>query len=414
MAVGDATVAALTSILKTKYDQKVFYQLFYRKAPFLGTIRKDEKFGANNARISLRYGSPQGGSAQFSVAQANKTSSADVGFVLTRAKDYQVAGISGEALAAAEGDENTIYNGLKGEMEGSMRNLNRSIQITAWRNGGGSRGVGNGSYAVSGTAITLATPADITNFEVQMKIDLAPNDGSVPTSVRAGGPLTITAVDRTAGIVTVSAAVNTLTGAANTDTIFRNGDYGILAKGQLGWLPPTGSALRPTSLGTDNWFGVDRFQDIVRLGGIPYSGGGGNKEETLMDAAELASREGADDLTCYINNLDRADIVKSLGSKAIYLPVESTDGKIGYRALIAEGPDGPIKILSEVNVPRGNFFINQMDTWVLKSIRGVPRILDDDGLKMLRESTNDGYEWRMGGYFQFGCEAPGYNLVGTW
>jgi hypothetical protein len=411
MAVGDATIAALTSILKTKYDQKVFYQLFYRKAPFAGTVRKDEKFGANNARISLRYGAPQGGSAQFAVAQANKTSSADIGFLLTRAKDYQVSGISGEALAASEGDENTIYNGLKGEMEGSMRNLNRSIQITLWRNGGGARGVGNGSYTISGTAITLATPADIVGFEVNMKIDLAPNDGSVPTSVRVGGPLTVVAVDRTLGIITTNVAVNTLTGAANTDFIFRNGDYGIMVKGVLGWTPATS---RPTQGGGDNWFGVDRSVDPIRLAGIPYSGGGGNKEETLMDAAELASREGADDITCYINNLDRADIVKSLGSKAIYLPVESTDGKIGYRALIAEGPDGPIKILSDVNVPRGNFFLMQMDTWVLKSIRGVPRILDDDGLKMLRESSNDGYEWRMGGYFQLGCEAPGYNVVGTW
>ena len=46
--------------------------------------------------------------------------------------------------------------------------------------------------------------------------------------------------------------------------------------------------------------------------------------------------------------------------------------------------------------------------------QGVPRILDDDGLKMLREANNDGYQWRMGGYFQPATEAPGYNLVGTW
>src|SRR5579864_7320787 len=119
MSSGDATVAALTQILKTKYDQKVFYQLYYRKAPFVGQMRKDEKFGGNNARITLRYGAPQGGSCTFANAQANKTSSADVGFLLTRARDYQISGITGEALAAAEGDENTIYNGLKGEMEGS-------------------------------------------------------------------------------------------------------------------------------------------------------------------------------------------------------------------------------------------------------------------------------------------------------
>ena len=94
MPAGDATILALTNILKTRYDQKVFHQLFYRKAAFVGQVRKDEKFGGNNSRISLRYGAPQGGSFQFNIAQNNVTSSSDVGFLLTRAKDFQVSGIS--------------------------------------------------------------------------------------------------------------------------------------------------------------------------------------------------------------------------------------------------------------------------------------------------------------------------------
>lgn len=412
MPAGDATVAALTNILKTRYDQKTFHQLFYRKAAFIGQMRKDEKFGANNARISLRYGAPQGGSFQLSVAQNNVTSSADVGFLLTRAKDYQVSGISGEALAAGDGDENTIYNTLRGEMEGSMRNLNRSLQIHSWRNGGGQRGQGNGSYSISGATATLKQAADITGFEVSMRVDLAGDDGynnGSPTAVRAGGPLTIISLDRVQGTMTFNANVNTLTGSTNSDYFFRNGDYSLGPAGYQRWIVPTA-----TISAGDNHFGVDRSVDRVRLGGIFYQGQGGNKEETLVDAAELVCREGAEDVTAFINNLDRSDIIKSLGSKAIYEPVNSTDGDIGYRALNIEGPDGTIKVFSDVNMPRGSFALADMDTWVLKSAKGVPRILDDDGLKMLREANNDGYQWRMGGYFQYGCEAPGYNLIGTW
>lgn len=411
MPAGDATIAALTNILKTRYDQKVFHQLFYRKAPFMGQVRKDEKFGGNNARISLRYGAPQGGSFQLPVAMANVTSSSDVGFLLTRAKDYQVSGISGEALAAGDGDENTIYNTLRGEMEGSMRNLNRSLQIAGWRNGGGQRFQLNNSTAAT-TVATLLQAADITGVEVQMKVDLSVDDGynngGALAGVRAGGPLTVVAVDRTAGTVTFNANISTLTGAGVADYAFRNGDYSLGCAGVLRWLPN----VAPTT--GDNHFGVDRSVDPVRLAGVRYAGSGGNKEETIIDAAELAGREGAEDLTCFLNNLDRADIIKSLGSKAIYEPVDSTDGDIGYRALNIEGPDGTIKVFSDVNVPRGKFFLLEMDTWVLKSAKGVPRILDDDGLKMLREANNDGYQWRMGGYFQYGCEAPGYNLAGTW
>ena len=412
MPAGDATIAALTNILKTRYDQKTFHQLFYKKAPFAGQIRKDEKFGGNNSRISLRFGAPQGGSFQINVALANVTSSSDVGFMLTRAKDYQVSGISGEALAAGDGDENTLYNTLRGEMEGSMRNLNRSVQIALPRNGGGQRGQGNGSYSTAAAVVTLLQAADITGFEVGMKCDFANDDGynngGALGGVLAGGPITVTAVDRTAGTITFSANINTLTNVTNSSWIFRQGDYSFGCAGLGRWLPSTA----PTA--GDSHFGVDRSVDPVRLAGIRYNGQGGNKEETLVDAAELAGREGAEDLTAFINNLDRADIVKSLGAKAIYEPAKDTNGDIGYRALNIEGPDGTIKVFSDVNIPRGKFYMLDMETWVLKSAKAFPRVLDDDGLKMLREALNDGYQWRMGGYFQPGCEAPGYNLVGTW
>lgn len=411
MAAGDATVAALTNILKIRFDQKVFHQLFYRRAPYTGQMRKDEKFGGLSARISLRYGAPQGGSYQFAVAQANVTSSSDVGFNLTRSRDFQLAGISGEALAAGKGDENTIYDALRGEMEGSMRNLNRSIQIGSWRNGGGQRAQLN-TTTPSGATVTLLQAADIVGFEVQMRVDLSADDGynngGTLGGVGAGGPLIILSLDRMAGTITFTTAVTTIVGVAASWYLFRNGDYSLGPSGFLRWIPPTA----PTA--GDNHFGVDRSVDVVRLAGARYSGSGGNKEETLIDAAELIGREGAEDVSAFINNLDRADIIKSLGSKAIYEPVDATDGDIGYRALNIEGPDGTIKVFSDVNIPRGRFALCDMETWVMKSAGPCPAILEGDGIKMLREWNGDGYQWRQGGYFNFATEAPGLNLVGTW
>lgn len=402
---GDATVTSLSNVLKTKYDQKKFYQFAYLKAPLQGMMRRDEKFGGNNARITVRYAVPQGGSCTFSIAQANKTTSSDVGFLLTRKKDYQLAGITGEGLDAADGDENTIFNGLKGEMDGSLRNISRSMAIQAYRNGGGQRGKGDGAYSVAGTVIQLGTPADITNFEVGMFIRLGSGDG-LSGAVRTGTQLSVTGLNRVSGAITVGAAVNTLASAANTDYVFREGDFGLCASGLLGWLPTTA----PT--GGDNWYGVDRSVDTVRLAGTVFNGNGGNKEETLVDAVALASREGAEIDVCFVNTLDRADIVKSLGSKAIYEPVKSTDGVVGYKALVIEGEDGPVKVMADVNCPRGNFFLLQMDTWVRKSAKPAPRYLKADGPEFLRESTSDGYEWRIGAYWNIGCEAPGYNASG--
>lgn len=409
MATGDATITTLANILKTKYDQKKFYQFAYTKAPFVGMVRKDEKFGGNNARITIRYAVPQGGSATFATAQTNKSTSNDAAFLLTRKKDYQVSGISGEAIAAGEGNENTIYDALKGEMEGSLRNISRSIQIGAYRNGGGARGRGDSAYSVAGAVITLATPADATNFEVGMFIQLGSTDGT-SGAVRAGS-IRITGVNRLTGTITLVANVNTIGGAVNSDYIFRDGDFAAttnMATGLLGWLPTTAPS------GGDNWYGQDRSADTMRLAGIIYTGNGGNKEETLVDALAYGSREGASFDAVFVNPLDRADIVKSLGTKASYELTKSTDGTIGYKALIVEGEDGPVKVMSDVSCPRGSFFPLQMDTWVLKSAKAAPRYLKEDGPEFLRESSADGYEWRMGAYYNWGCEAPGFNVTGTW
>lgn len=402
---GDATVTTLGNVLKRKYDQKKFYQFAYLKAPLQGMMPKNEKFGGADARISVRYAVPQGGSCTFSTAQANKTTSSDVGFILTRKKDYQLAGITGEALDTSEGDENTIFNGLKGEMDGSLRNISRSMAIQGYRNGGGARGKGDGAYSVAGTVIQLGTAADITNFEVGMFIRLGSGDG-LSGAVRTGTQLQVTGLNRISGQITVGAAVNTLASAANTDYIFREGDFGLCASGLLGWLPTTA----PTA--GDNWYGVDRSVDTVRLAGTTFNGNGGNKEETLIDAIALTAREGADIDVCFVNPLDRADIVKSLGTKASYEPVKSTDGTVGYKALVIEGEDGPVKLMADVNCPKGNFFLLQMDTWVKKSAKAAPRYLKADGPEFLRESTSDGYEWRIGAYWNVGCEAPGYNASG--
>lgn len=413
MASGDATVTTLTNILKTKYDQKKFYQFAYMKAPLNGRMRNDQKFGGNNARITVRYSVPQGGSGDFGTAQGNKSTSSDVAFLLTRKKDYQLAGISGEGLDAGEGDENTIYNALKGEMDGSLRNISRSMAIQAYRNGGGARAVGDGAYSVAGAVIQLKTPADATGFEVGMFVQLGSGDG-VTTTARTGGGIShgqrkVTAINRIAGTLTLDGNVNTITGAVNTDFIFRDGDNLVasqMASGLLGWLPTTA----PTA--GDNWYGVDRSADTQRLAGTTLNGNGGNKEETLIDCAALCGREGATIDAAFVNNLDRSDIVKGLGTKAVYEPVKSTDGVIGYKTLIIEGEDGPIKVFADVNCPKGAFFLLQEDTWVRKSIKDAPRFLKADGPEFLREASADGYEWRMGAYWNIGCEAPGFNASG--
>lgn len=413
MAIGATTITAIQNILKTKYDQKKLHTMTYPDCAFLGRVRKDTNFGGNNARVTLRYGRPQGGSHDITEAFANITSSNDGAFLLTRAKDYHVCEITAEAMLAGDGEENTVLNAVKAEMEGCSMNFKRSISCQLYRNGGGARGQIASTANVATNTVALAEPSDIVFYEVDMFVQASANDGSAAghTLRNAGAKERVAAVDRDLGTLrSASAAWNTTIAAiAAGDFLFRSGDFKISAKGLLAWLPTTA----PTA--GDSFFGMDRSVDATRLAGVRFAATAGtSKEDTLVDCSVRLGREGGVPDAVYTNNLDRADIVKNLMGKATFEMTKSTDGVIGYKALILAGDKGDLKVLADPNCPRGKFFMLQEDTWVLKSIKGLPHLVEEDGNRMTRKSNSDNFEWRYRALWQLGCEAPGFNAVGTY
>lgn len=405
---GDATVAALANILKTTYEPKL-RTMTYPESVLFGRMKKVEKFGGNNRRVSLRYGTPQGGSMTFASAQSFKGSSNDAAFLLTRAKDYHVSGITAEAMLAGEGDENALMSAIKGEMDGSTSTFGRSVAAQLYRNGGGQRGQISAASNVATATITLAEPSDVVLWETQMKVQGSAADGTSGAILAGGNAPQILSIDRDAGtLTTTEAAWNTTVAFIAGSYLFRSGDFGLAAKGLLAWLPTTA----PTA--GDSFFGQDRSFDAVRLAGVRFAAtAGASKEDTLIDCSARLGRERAKPDAVYMNNLDRADIVKNLMGKAIFEMTTATDGVIGYKALVLEGDKGPLKIFADPNCPKGKFFMLQEDTWEIRSIKGVPHFIDEDGNKFLREAASDGYEWRMRALWQVACDAPGYNAVGT-
>jgi len=404
MAAGNETLTTLANVLKTKYDEKKVVQMAYENDWFLQNVRKDKNFGGNNSRITLRYGDPQGGSALLATAILNQTSSENAGFLLIRAKDYHVCSIDAEAMLAGKGDENTVLDALDAAMEGGTRMIGRSLEIGCYGDGTGARGTIDST--VTGTTLTLAEPNDIVNFEVGMKIQFANPTG--PALRDSGEELTISAIDRDDGSMTVSANLNTIIGLTAGDLIVRSGDLSAVIKGVRAWLPWT----RPT--GGDNFFGQDRSTDATRLAGVIYDGAGGQKVETIVKAVTRLSREGGvhGKRVGLLHIEDMSDIAIGLGAKVEYEPVKNTEGTFGFESLTIKTPRGNLRLYGSINVPKGTFFILQMDTWVLKSIKSAPHIVDDDGITMLRGATTDSVTWRMRYYAQLGCTAPGYNLHG--
>lgn len=334
----------------------------------------------------------------FATAQANKTSSQLKDFVLTRKSFYSLASISNEVLEASKGNSNAFMEAATTEIDGAIQSATRQLAVSLYGTGSGTIGqVANSSFAT--TTLTLTEPSDVTNFEVGMKLQVSATNGG--GSVRSG-TLTVVGVDRDAGTLTTSVNLSSgISAIAQNDYIVVEGNYDAMLSGLRAWVPDSAPGATP-------FFGVDRTADVTRLGGIRFDASAMPIEEGLIAAASRVAREGGKPTHCFINYAEYADLEKALGSKVQYVDLK-VSADIGFRGIVINGPRGPIKVIADQNCPAGRAFMLQLDTWKLYSLGKAPKILDADGMKMLRESSADAVEVRIGYYAQAGCRAPGWN-----
>jgi hypothetical protein len=407
-------MTSFDAALKEHYNDQRVINMVYKNNPLLALIPKFEDFGGRNYRLPLIYGNPQGRSASFARAQTRGglTASKIEDFVLTRVKNYSIATIDNETLEASKGNANAFMEAATIEIDGAINSISRDFAIDMYRSGFGDKGV---IGSISSATIVLATVDDVTNFEVGQELVLSTTQGSAV--LRALGTSTngliITGVNRSTGVLTfgynVTDSTNGIPTAAAGDYIFVRGDREDSAtpsrlkiSGMESWVPSS----TPASAA---FFSVDRTLDPTRLAGQRFDGTALPIEEALIDGATLAAREGGHPDHCFMNYSKYASLEKALGSKVQYIDLK-VDAQVMFRSIIIQGPNGPIKIIPDQNCPAGRAFMLQLDTWKVYSLGKMVRVLDTDGLQMLRQSSADGVEVRYGGYLQIGCNAPGFNV----
>ena len=386
--------------LKQVYTSDRIENMVYKDNPFLAMVSKYESFGGENLKLPIKFGIPQGRSITFANAQANKTNTQLKAFLLTRIKDYSLASIDNETIEASKGNSNAFMEAATVEIDGAIESATRSLASSIYRSGSGS--IGQVLLGSTSNSFTLTNAEDVVNFEVGMTIVFSATDGL--TSVESGTAL-IVGVDREFGIITVSAALTSINGGAGpatNDFVFVQGDYAGKISGLSAWLPNVAPV--PGNF----FFGVDRSADPSRLAGIRYDGSALPIEEALVSAAALVGREGGNPDYCFLAYSKYAELEKALGSKVIYTEIK-VKTEIGFRGILVHGPRGPIAVVPDQNCPHDHAFMLSMQYWKLYSLGKCPKILDTDGLKMLRDSSADSVEVRIGYYAQLGCRAPGFN-----
>lgn len=403
---------SMDAALKVLYtDQKVL-QMVYKNNPFLAMIPKKEDFFGKHKPLPLVYGNPQGRSASFTRAQtrAGVTSSKLKDFLLTRIKDYSLAQIDNETLEASKNDAGAFISAASLEIDGAINSLKRSQAIDLFRNGWGTIGqIGS----ILNKTITLKNIYDVVNFEVGQEYMLATTENSGALETLAGSDgLILTAINRSTGVLTFGAANVTATIATAAPDMYLSvrGDREDAANptmlkiaGLAAWNPYTA----PTT--GDSFFNVDRTADVVRLAGNRIDVQAFPIEEALIEMESVTALAGGELSHCFLNPKKYGSLIKALGSKVVYVDAEVKIGgtaSVGFRGVLIQGDKNEIRVFSDHNCPYSTAHMINLENFSLETLGKHVRVIDTDGLQMLRISNSDGVEARYGYYGNMGCNAP--------
>jgi hypothetical protein len=407
--MANQSIAALDAALKDLYIGQKLIDLCYAKHPFLALIPKFTKFAGRKLPLPIKYGRPQGRSATFASALANSSASKFESFDLTRKSDYGVTGIDGEALEAASNDPGSFINSLQNEIDGIMESLSESCSRALFGNGSGAIGQVLAEPAEAALVITLKQIKDIVHFEVGQTINIwsAESGGTQRNSDGSDVSWPVIAVDRSAGTVTLDETYTSSGTIAANDYIFIEGDRGNMLSGLGAWFPWTAPGATP-------FFGVDRSVDVVRLSGVRVDGSAKNVREAIFQAfADMQIQSGGTFDVVVMNPEQWRRLAEILQSSVVYGSSEvSISGvKVGFRTILLMAPWGEVKVVSDGDCPLEYAYGLNMSTIKLYSLGDVPKFLNGDGLRMLRQASGDGYEIRVGYRGNVGCSNPGSNCV---
>ena len=406
----DATAAQ--GILKQRYTKLQIQTLAYQSAT-LGLVPKDESGGGAAYNGSIRSAVTTCRSADDTVAFGTGGSPSTYNmWTIPWKSSYAAANITGEAIDKADGNENSLVDALLGEFDGAFVALGMDLGATLFGNGGGAIGQIDQNSTLASTVITLADISAVVNFQKGMVLQASTDDGTGGAGVESG-TVTLTKVDEMLGQLTASgnwtAGIATI---AHGDYLFAKGDYNAKFAGFGAWLPDANH--RPSAT---LFMGVDRTASPVKLAGAYLDGGGAPKEETLIELAMLVGRTGGKPDYCVCNPVDYADLAKAMENRARIVTPEAYDAPtIVFSGFQVSTPWGIMTIISDVFCPKGKFYLLQLDTWLLGSIKGLPRVLGSgvDDQTWLRQSGSDSYQMRAAYRAMLYGSAPGYNGVGLW
>jgi len=397
-------------MLKDHYSDKEVPKLAFQKNTALGLINKSNKkmVGGRKWVQPFGYALPGGGSSTFAtaLAAAGNTSLYEA-WEVTRTKHYRLGKVDNETIEATATGDMDAFEPAFDEFDRVIKAEGNYINFRFFRSKSGSAGRLNNAGVATAVGI-LVDASDVWGWRKDEVAKLsAQSDG---TALKAG-TLTVLSVQRQAGTLTftgnISAGVGT---AAITDYLYLDGDATLASAGLADWIPDTAPTNTP-------FYGVDRTIEPDFLGGIRIDGTtGASIANLLVDAVAAVQNLGGDPDIAFMNPLTFGTLSKQLEGKWAISSAAGFDGRkvagIGFNGFKVNLNGTDLTLYTDRCCPQKRIYVLTWSTWTMFSAGPAPNFLQRRAGSIIKVSeTSDGYEARVGEYYNFCCDSPGHNAV---
>jgi hypothetical protein len=401
-------------LMKRYYDDRRVYSMAYKNRPLYAWIPK--KTGvvgeASGYNVPLTIDDIPGESAQFGSAATARDGDSHEVWQLNRIKRYATATLDWETIRAMSNDMGSFMRAVKPRINSAINQLANSTAWGLYHDGTGVRGVigtSGISAGVDGT-FTLTNAADARSFGLRRTI--------VAAAAASGGALRVgstkvTGIDIANGVITV-ADTGDIAAVEDTDFLFMLGDHaasGVTLRnvdGMVSWSPastPSAGVL---------FKGVERAKFPEKLlllkQAITFGASDGDLAAGIrLAAANVQANEGSPD-ALFVGPIMWAAIESDLASQSRYEMMMGSDARTGFDSIVINAGGGKINVVADPWCPETKGYMLQRDTWEMFSIDRFPDFVSDDGNRLHRMEDADSVEFRMGGYYNTLCRAPGHNI----
>jgi hypothetical protein len=409
--------------MKRYYDDRRVYQMAFKNRPLFAWIPK--KTGVTGGSpLGSGYGGYQvpitiddiaGESATFSDAVTARDGDSHRVWQLNRIKRYATATIDWETVRAMKNDMGAFMTAITPRIDSAINQLSNTLAMGLYHpDGSGHRGQIVNPWTPDDVVELSAATAHLARTWSLRRTLVA--DTVVSGGTLHAGSAKVVGIDLEAGTITLDDK-DLITGLAQDDYLFPLGDYAAGATSTfmdgLGTWGPDPA----TVTGGDDFKGVNRSVWKERLlmlhntVALQSAAGDGSFVRGLRQAAaKLQANEGSPD-ALFVHPDRWAQIESDLASQSRYEMMMGSDGRTGFDSIVINAGGGKINVVADPWCPPNTGYMLQRNTWELFSIDRVPDFVSDDGNRLHRLENADEVEFRLGGYFNVCCRAPGHNMV---